>query len=486
VKVGILSQFPSQAIQSGPAIHTRFLHDGLERRGHDVVMMGPDTGDQAPVDGTHDFLFPSVSYATHPDVRVALPGSPLTLFGKRPDVDVIHGQANCHMMHYGVWAREMWGIPYLNTHIIHLPTHSHFILSDSLFKNDRVRDWTRERAYDMERNFAEHIYNRGDGFIVQSRHMVKYWRERGVTVPIEVVGRPVNPGVFSRPASCDPFPAGFAPGKRLLVVCRHDREKSLDRLIDIFAKEIAPRAKDVTLTLVGDGHDHTNLVQRALASGFGDRIHFPGEVSHKALVDWYAHADLFVYTSVSETFGNVVNEALWCGVPVVAFDDKMGVAGQVVDRVNGALIDPNVDDADARFGATTLALLKNQGLRAQLGGEAANLARRTAHPDVVLSRFEQIYKDAIRHRKDTLPVPLVKRNRLVQLAAFARQYSAWAFWNGAVVALGHTAAGLGQSRGGATQHAAGQVLVQAAATEQARADAAGERVLDETASRPAA
>lgn len=465
MKVGILSQFPSPAVQSGPAIHTRFLHDGLVRRGHRVTMMGPDTGTLAPVEGSQDFLFPSFGYPTHPNVKVSMPGSPRGLFTKRPDVDVIHGQANCHMMHYGVWARQMWGIPYLNTHIIHLPTHSHFILSDRLFQADQVREFLRERAYDMERNFAEHVYNQSDAFIVQSRHMVKYWRERGVTVPIEVVGRPINPDIFSRPSGVDPFPARFKAGRRLLVVCRHDREKSLDQLIDIFAREIAPRSKDVTLTLVGDGHDHLNLVQQALATPYADRIHFSGEVSHRALVDWYAHADLFVYTSVSETFGNVVNEALWCGVPVVAFDDRMGVAGQVVDRVNGALVDPHAEDAAARFATTTLALLRNPAVRQQLGGEAANLARRTAHPDVVLGRFEQIYRDAVKHRKETLPVPLEKRSRLAQVAAFSRHYAAWAWWNGAVLALGRAAKGLGAARtGGALQHAEATRLVEEAAT----------------------
>lgn len=478
MKVGILSQFPSPAVQSGPAIHTRFLHDGLKRRGHQVTMMGPDTGTQAPVEGSNDFLFPAFGYPTHPNVKVALPGSPRSLFTHRPDVEVIHGQANCHMMHYGVWARQMWGIPFLNTHIIHLPTHSHFILSDRLFANDSVREWCRERATDMERNFAENVYNHGDAFIVQSRHMVKYWRERGVTVPIEVVGRPINPELFSRRSLQDPFPASFKPGRRLLVVCRHDREKSLDQLIDIFTREIAPRSKDVTLTLVGDGHEHMNLVSQALASEYADRIHFSGEVDHKALVDWYAHADLFVYTSVSETFGNVVNEALWCGVPVVAFDDRMGVAGQVVDRVNGALVDPKAEDAESRFAQTTLALLRNQSLRQQLGSEAANLARRTAHPDVVLGRFEQIYKDAIRHRKETLPVPLEKRSRLAQLASFSRHYAAWAWWNGAVLALGRTAAGLGASRtSGAIQHADAQKMV-----EQAMA----QRPLTRPVARPAA
>lgn len=460
MKVGILTQFPSPAVQSGPAIHTRFLFHGLKGRGHGVMMMGPNTDRVTPVEGSRDYLFPSFAYATHPNVKVSMPGSPLGLFAKRPNVDVIHGQANCHMLHYGVWARQMWGIPFLNTHIIHLPTHSHFVLSDRLFANQTVRQFMFDRALDMERYFAQHVYNQGDAFIVQSRHMVKYWRDRGVTVPIEVVGRPINPDNFSRSALSDPFPAGFAPGRRLLVVCRHDREKSLDQLVRIFVENIAPRSDDVTLTLVGDGHDHKNLVEQALASPYAKRIHFAGEVDHQRLVDWYAHADLFVYTSVSETFGNVVNEALWCGLPVLAFDDRMGVAGQVVDRVNGALVDPSRDDAEARFGRAALALLKNQALRQQLGGEAANLARRTAHPDVVLSRFERIYRDAKRHREEVLPTTLSQRSRLRQLAAFSKHYASWAWWNGALLTLGATAKNLGASRtGGALQHAEAQRMV---------------------------
>jgi 1,2-diacylglycerol 3-alpha-glucosyltransferase len=455
MRVGILTQYPSPAVLSGPAIHTRFLSDGLRRRGHEVTLMGPDTGTLAPVEGAADFLFPAVSYPTHPNVKVAMPGAPQRLFTNRPPVEVIHGQGNCHMLHYGVWARRMWGIPFLNTHIIHLPTHSHFILSDKLYGNATVRSFLQARAHDVERNFAEHIYNQSDCFIVQSRYMVDYWRQRGVTTPIEVVGRPINPDIFSRRSEHDPFPVHFKAGRRLLVVCRHDREKSLDRLIDIFARHIAPRDPDATLTLVGDGHDHGNLVRQAAGTPCAARIHFPGETSHKALVDWYAHADLFVYTSISETFGNVVNEALWCGLPAVCFDDAMGVAGQVVDRVNGVLIPPNEADSDARFGAATVALLGNRELRQQLGGEAANLARRTAHPDVVLSRFETIYKEADRHRRETLPVPLVARSRPAQLAAFAREYGSWGFWNGLLLGIANTATRLGASRtGGPIQHVA--------------------------------
>ncbi len=477
MRVGILTQFPSPAVQSGPAIHTRFLNEGLNRRGHDVLLMGPDTTSLAPVSGNTDHIWPSFSYPTHPDVKVSMPGAPQNIFKRRPDIDVIHGQCSSHMMHYGIWARKMWGIPFLNTHIIHFPTHAHFILSDRLYQNDVVREWWEGNALGMEKSFAKNFYNQSDCLIVQSRHYVKYWRERGVTSPIEVVGRPINPGVFSKQAGADPFPADFKVGKRLLVVCRHDREKNLHYLIDLFAKEIASRDPDVTLTLVGDGHDHQNLVERAWGTGVADRIHFSGEVKHDSLVDWYSHADLFVYTSLSETFGNVVNEALWCGVPVVALDDRMGVAGQVVDGVNGALIEPGEDDTDHAFTAAVLSLLANRPLRRQMAGEAANLSRRSAHPDVVLSRFENIYAEARRHVRGQIPKPLCQQNKLAQMRTFSKHYASWAMWNGLLLSLAHAATRLGASRsGGASQH---EAVIEKAARK-------GLRLRAVTGNRPAA
>ncbi len=454
MRVGILTQFTSQSVQSGPALQSNFLFHGLKRRGHQARFIGPDTRSVAPCDDDDPRLFPSYSYPTHPNVKLSMPDSPVRVFSESPAVDVLHSQAASQIIHYGLWAREMWGIPLINTHIIHLPTHIHFLMSDQLWANPRVKKFWQDQAYQGELKYGA-LYNRGDCLVVQSRHFVQYWRERGVTVPIEVVGRPLNPDTFSRQPTEDPYPAQFQHGKRLVVACRHDREKNLERLVDIFSHHIAPADPQVTLTLVGDGHDHKNLYEYARRTAHADRIFLPGESAHTDLVNWYAHADVFVYTSVSETFGNVVNEALWCGLPVVALDDKMGVAGQVVDDVNGHLIGPDVSDSDARFAAACIRLLGDRDRRRAMGEEAANLSRLNSHPDVVLKRFERIYSESLEHRRRTLPVPLCNRGRLAQLRAFSREIGLWAAGHALMLTIAHTATRLGATRtGGAVQHTA--------------------------------
>jgi glycosyltransferase involved in cell wall biosynthesis len=444
MRVGILTDFPSISVQSGPAIHTRFLHDGLKRRGHGVTLIGPDTNAAEKVPTDEALLLQGIPYPSHPKVKVVVP-SPLPRLWNGPKLDIIHGQVNNHIICYANWLRRMHRTAVINTNIIHLPSHSHFVLSDSLFKNEMLRDVMRETGISAERQFAR-LFNEGDAFIVQSRYMVDYWRERGVTVPIEVVGRPIDPAKFSQQAECDPFPSRFKMGKRLIVVCRHDREKALDQLIRIFDQQLAPADDDVTLTLVGNGHDHDNLVAQAKRSRYADRIHFSGEVKHARLVDWYAHADLFTYTSVSETFGNVVNEALWTGLPVVALNDRMGVAHQVLDGVNGALIEPDRTDTEQRFAEACLNILGNRDHRRLLGENAATIARRTSHPDVVLSRFERIYEQAIRKVHDEVKEPLSQQGKAVQMATFAKAIGTWGMYTSALFALANTTGKLGFGR----------------------------------------
>jgi 1,2-diacylglycerol 3-alpha-glucosyltransferase len=443
MKVGILTDYPSIAVQSGPSLHTRFLYEGLSERNHEVTLIGPDTGDEMPID-LRTFLVPGKPFPAHPKVKVMVPG-PIGRLAAPPRLDVIHGQIANHAMEYAGWVRRFERTAVLNTHILHLPDHVHFLVGDALYANPLVRAILEKSAADLERECAR-MYNLGDCLIVQSRHMVSYWRDRGVTVPIEIVGRPIDPRKFSRPAGADPFPAHLPQGSRLLVVSRQDREKNLEELIAIFDEHIAEGNDEATLTLVGYGHTHSDLVQLAAEARHGDRIFFAGEVPHDRLLDWYAHADVFVHTSLSETFGNVINEALWTGLPVVALADGRGVSHQIVDGVNGYLIEPGRIDTETRFARATLNLISHRELRRQLGEGAATLSRQVSHPDVVLSRFETIYEAAIRRVHTEVTEPLNQRSAFTQRATLAKAWSTWARWNYAPFALDAVMRSLGLAR----------------------------------------
>ena len=443
MRVGILTDFPSLALQSGPSLHTAFLHDGLTAKGHEVTLIGPET-ETAPREGTNTHLFRSVAYPSHPKLKVVVP-RPIKQLVNAPDLDIIHGQLNNHSIEWANWVRKMNRTAVINTNIIHLPTHSHFILSDKLYGSSVVREFTRHWARDVEKDFAR-MYNDGDGLVVQSRYMVDYWQERGVRVPMHVVGRPIDPRKFSAQPGADPFPSHFKNGHRLVCVCRHDREKNLEALLQMFDEHVAVRDEHATLTIIGDGHQHEQLVAIAEAARHADRIHFPGEVKHGGLIDWYAHADVFVYTSLSETFGNVVNEALWTGLPVVALHDRMGVAHQVVDGENGYLVEPNRVDTGEMFAERCVALTSHRELRRRLGQNAANLARQVSHPDVVVRRFEKIYESSIKRAHDEVREPLSEASTLAQRKALIKHVAVWARYNYTLLLVANTAGKLGFGR----------------------------------------
>jgi glycosyltransferase involved in cell wall biosynthesis len=89
--------------------------------------------------------------------------------------------------------------------------------------------------------------------------------------------------------------------------------------------------RDVKLVFAGDGPYRAQLQEKC-----PDAI-FLGMCSQQQLAPVYASADVFVFPSLTETFGNVTLEALASGTPVIAFD--CAAAGALIEhQVNGWLV----------------------------------------------------------------------------------------------------------------------------------------------------
>ncbi len=186
----------------------------------------------------------------------------------------------------------------------------------------------------------------------------------GMGIALERVGRwdrGVDLGRFS-PAMGDP--ASFPGEVSVLYAGRLTREKGADLLADAF---LAARQRDPRLHLVlaGGGPE-----EEALRERLGEHATFLGWLEGEALARAYASADLFLFASRTDTFGQVLLEAQASGTPVIAVAEG-GPTSIVQDGVTGRLCPA---DADALAGAV-VELASDESQRERLAAAALDAVR---------------------------------------------------------------------------------------------------------------
>lgn len=127
----------------------------------------------------------------------------------------------------------------------------------------------------------------------------------------------------------------WQPGtRRLLAVGRLAYQKSFEVLIE--AISMVPNNDNLKLIIIGDGALREELETITEHYGLSENILFPGKLTNLDI--FYTEADLFVMSSSSEGFGNVIVEALSFGVPVVSTDCKSGPSEILEDGKWGRLV----------------------------------------------------------------------------------------------------------------------------------------------------
>ena len=187
---------------------------------------------------------------------------------------------------------------------------------------------------------------------------------------VQVVARGVDTQLFSPARRDEALRQSWGAGPDDLVMVAVGRlaaEKNLEVVIQAYEAMRSAR-EDVRLVFVGDGPQRAALQQRCPAA------HFAGMRRGEDLAAHYASADLFVFPSLTETFGNVTIEALASGLPVLAFDTA--AAGDWVSPGHNGWLLP-VDDARG-LAQQALALARDP---AQVRAAAAHARAQVAQLD---------------------------------------------------------------------------------------------------------
>jgi glycosyltransferase involved in cell wall biosynthesis len=200
---------------------------------------------------------------------------------------------------------------------------------------------------------------------------------------LSVVPRGIDTSLFSPAQRSSKLRLSWGVGENdrvMVYVGRLAAEKNLGAVIQCY-RGLKLQHPDIKLVLVGDGPMRNELQDK-----HADII-FAGFRVGADLAQHYASADLFMFASKTETFGNVTIEAMASGLAVVAF--RHAAAGELIESgKNGMLADPASDHA---FEAAAQALLNDPQTMREIGQRAAQTAV-TLGWSTVVEKTESVFQ----------------------------------------------------------------------------------------------
>ena len=306
---------------NGVAATLARVADGLRQRGHQLQLVRPRQSDGETGAGEAGFaevLMRGLSIPRYPQLKMGLPArhALARLWStQRPDV--------VHIVTEGPLG---WSALQAARHL-KLPVVSDFRTNFHAYSVHYGVGWLRAPVMAYLRKF----HNRTHSTMVPTELLRRELAAAGFE-RLRVVARGVDTQGFAPTRRSDALRAMWGAGPGTLValcVGRLAAEKNLGVVLDA-AAAMREQHRALRLVLVGDGPERVRLQQRCPDAVFSGVRHGDDLAAH------YASADVFLFPSMTETFGNVVPEAMASGLPVVAYDHA--AAGQLIRHGDNGLL----------------------------------------------------------------------------------------------------------------------------------------------------
>ena len=366
----VTETFPPEI--NGVAMTLGRLVEAMRGRGHTLQVLRPrQSGEVAASE-----LLPGIPLPFYPEVRLGLARVSRVLgLLRESQAELVHIATQGPLGWAALRAAQRLGLPVVSSFHTNFDQYAaHYHLT-----------WLAP----LVRAGLRHFHNRTAMTLVPSQMTQKKLRAQGFE-RVQIWSRGVDASCFHPQHRDVALRASLGLGEDgllLLYVGRLAPEKNLQILLDAYARlrqqyPEAMRAR-LRLLLVGAGPMLAALRAKPL-----DGLVLGGMQTGVDLSRWYASADLFVFPSLSETFGNVILEAQASGLAVVGFDCQ-GVNERVDHGCDGLLVQTQGAFLDA------MATLCQDGDLRQHMAQAALRKTREQRWDVVFTRLEQQYLEVL-------------------------------------------------------------------------------------------
>ena len=349
---------------NGVAMSLARVVEGLHARNHAIQLVRPrqvasdgaagsanqrDADGESADSGFDEVLLRGLPIPRYPHLKMGLPSKKqlLQLWTlRRPDVVHIASEGPLG------WSALQAAIQ------LKLPVCSDFRTNFHAYSKHYGIGWLNRPILSYLRKF----HNRTQHTMVPTEDLRQQLEQHGFH-NVSVLARGVDTTLFHPAKRSDALRASLGVGPDDTVMLCFGRlapEKNLGTLLAAFdaIRAAQPRTR---LVLVGDGPQRKELQRRC-----PDAI-FAGVRAGEDLAAHYASSDVFLFPSLTETFGNVTPEAMASGLAVLAFD--YAAAAQLIRHRENGLLAPCGDNGDFARQATQLVADRNvargMGLRAR-------------------------------------------------------------------------------------------------------------------------
>jgi len=233
---------------------------------------------------------------------------------------------------------------------------------------------------------TKHIWKRAKAVVAVTNSLKLTALQTNPNQSIDVIPNGIDTNIFSYTSVCNGENNNF----RLITVSRLIKRKGIQYVLKALSeiRENIPSEKDnsISLTIIGEGNYENELKTMSDKLGLSKIVTFLGFYPRDNIPSYFAQSDTFILLSLAEAFGNVIAEAMACGLPIIGANQG-GIPDLVGDE-NGILVEP---ENISQIKSAILLMKNNKDLRFKMGKANTEKIKQKYNWEKIALAYKDVY-----------------------------------------------------------------------------------------------